>query len=580
MWKNRFVLASVLLASVMATALVGLASIRGEPARQPENPPAGKPATAGERHALPPDQPYTMKLSNGLDLPVYPADPLHKFETTDWIADVPLIIRSVNYDAKNFELTVTVDFTWFPSDEEPLRKQLQAKYVDAGHNVSPEAITITKLIPEAYRLILRDGTKDYELFSTDISSRMTAQTIQFHLPMMTPEAEHLHRMLSSGENRQAIQLVLRSAVKWDRVSGLTLERRALASAWSKVREIIKPPDGKATESMLVVGLDADQEVRKLMGTALADSVHSFGLTPEEESALLAKALDAINATKPTTLSIAELLQLEEDAKVWTIKQGQVEAAPATVTKALTELKEVKSREEELDKLAESVSDLASNSSFEDTTFHREASKLLLDAHAGSGFILTFEAGLHLDKSFEQLDQHQRAEFKASRAYVAQKSAFKSALKERFESEEKGKIVTSDSMRRLLDIRRVSAAALASQGTAGWTFSRVNGSDLIWTDTPLPLVVAPPQVDPDVVAAIVKRIRELESQPKIVLKTKLVYIEGMEAGGYADNPTLKRDGIQLSKAGIPTKTAWLDVEGTFGNKVLAAWAVLIERPTLL
>ena len=140
--------------------------------------------------------------------------------------------------------------------------------------------------------------------------------------------------------------------------------------------------------------------------------------------MLAKALDAINGTKPTTLTVAELLQMEDGSMIYTIKNGQTEAAPATVTKALTELKELKSREEELDKLAESVSDLASNSSIEDATFHREASKLLLDAHAGGGFIVTFEAGLHLDKSYDQLDQHQRSAVKTSRAYVAQKSAFK------------------------------------------------------------------------------------------------------------------------------------------------------------
>ena len=131
---------------------------------------------------------------------------MHQWDSTDFLVETPMNIRFVKYNAANLELRVTADFTWFPSEEESLRKQLLAKFVDAGRNVSPEAITFTPIIPEAFRLLLRDGNHDLELFTTDIPSRMISKTVTFHLPMMTPDAEHLHKMLSDKETQQAIRL--------------------------------------------------------------------------------------------------------------------------------------------------------------------------------------------------------------------------------------------------------------------------------------------------------------------------------------------------------------------------------------
>ena len=407
MWKHRLVLAGVLLAGVAATALVGLASIRGEPARQTEKPPAAKSESAGERHVPRSDQPYTMRLSNGLEVPVYSADPQHKFETTDWIGETPLLIRSVHYDPKTLELDIGVQYSWFPSDEEVLHKQLLAKYVEAGHALlNPEALAITRLNPDAYRLIMVCDKQEYELYSTDASTRLSSQMIHFHLPMGGPEAENLRHMLS--DKLETVELVLRSGVQWERVAGFTLERSALKSSWSKVSEIVRPPDGKASDSLLVVGRIADQEVRRLFADKVEFDFRSWGLTTEEEAAFLAKAREDIKTHETAPLTIGELLRLEQDAVVWDVKAGKIEAAPDTINEALTELHELRSREAKIDQFCEKISDLAASSSstVSDEKFHDKASRLLIDANASGSYIFfSAEAGLHLDKAWSDVEKN-------------------------------------------------------------------------------------------------------------------------------------------------------------------------------
>ncbi len=64
---------------------------------------------------------------------------------------------------------------------------------------------------------------------------------------------------------------------------------------------------------------------------------------------------------------------------------------------------------------------------------------------------------------------------------------------------------------LLDIRRVAAASLCVAGHGGMDVRATNASEMVWTDTPLPLVVAPPPIDPAVLADMVRRVRELEAK---------------------------------------------------------------------
>ena len=71
------------------------------------------------------------------------------------------------------------------------------------------------------------------------------------------------------------------------------------------------------------------------------------------------------------------------------------------------------------------------------------------------------------------------------------------------------IQNSKSLSKLLDIQRVSAASLSAQAMAGWTFERRNGVQMVWTDSAVPLVVAPPPIDP----AVARRHGEAAAGPR-------------------------------------------------------------------
>jgi hypothetical protein len=271
------------LSGLSALGLVGLAiSLSPAQNRTPLNPPVppvGKSVTTLTH--------YSMKLAaNGHSVNVYPENPLLPFDSLGWVAEIPVTVTAIEYDKDRQELRVSVDYNWCKSDEESLRAQLAWKYKLAGKPVAPEAISITPLEVAAHSLLIRDMDKDYLLLATEKPSKLTAQTVAFRVPMVAG-ANRLHERLSTAP--ETVQLVFRAGYRFDRIAGLTVERRALNTAWKKVIDSVMPNTAKKAESLLVDRQTA-QELLSMLRTEMATAVKSFGLDPSEEAHAMELAL--------------------------------------------------------------------------------------------------------------------------------------------------------------------------------------------------------------------------------------------------------------------------------------------------
>ena len=74
-------------------------------------------------------------------------------------------------------------------------------------------------------------------------------------------------------------------------------------------------------------------------------------------------------TPAATMTVAELLDLNDRSVVVTATAGKLESKPATDQKAITDFQEHKSSLEKVATMAEAISDLASNSRIDDRKFH-------------------------------------------------------------------------------------------------------------------------------------------------------------------------------------------------------------------
>ena len=225
---------------------------------------------------------YGMKLAaNGLNVNVYPKDVVHPWDSTDWYAEVPVMVTSVQYNKDRRELIIVVDYNWSQDDELALRVQLAAKYRQSGKPVEPEAITITPLELASHSLLLRDSRQDFLLFETNQRSKLTPQTMVFQVPDGDGSGR-LHERLAIIP--EAIQLVLRAGYRFDRISSLTVERRAINASWKKIVRLwlCRTPNRNPTP------FSWRREVEQLLqGKLLAEVmtvIKSYGLTPEEERA--------------------------------------------------------------------------------------------------------------------------------------------------------------------------------------------------------------------------------------------------------------------------------------------------------
>jgi hypothetical protein len=452
---------------------------------------------------------HSMKLAaNGLTVSVYPRDPLHPYDSSDWVVEVPVTVTDVRYEKDRQELLVAVNYNWRRSDEECVRAQLAWKYKAAGKPVPPEAITITPLEVSGHSLLVRDMDKEYLLFDTNKPTRLTTQTVAFRVPMVSG-AERLHERLSTVP--EAVQLVFRAGYRFDRIAGLTVERRALASAWDKVLESVMPHKAPRAESLLV-DRDAEQTLQKMLAKELTTIVKSYGLTSAEETDAIRLAMSQIEKlTVPSSpLSVNELLELEQSSMVYTAASGKIEAKPATNEEVITKLKECQSLSKNIASVAESISDIANNTSLDDRKFHSSARKNVIDAGASGGFLcFNARANFHLDKDEQQIDESDLKDIKIARTYAVNKSAYSRDVQESNSREIEGLLKKSGSTAPLLRLRRVSAGSLAAMAMHGWSVVRVTGSDVVFIDTPIALRATPTPARDDVVLDMEKRLRKAE-----------------------------------------------------------------------
>lgn len=516
--------------------VIGLSAGQNQFPEKPPTPPSGKSVATLTR--------YSMKLAaNGLSVNVYPKDALHCFDSSDWFVECPVTVTAVRYDKDRQELLVSIDYTWRKSDEESLRAQLAWKYKEAGKPVAPEAISITPMEVAAHSLLLRDLQNEYLLFSTDKPTKMTAQTVVFRVPPMVVGADRLHERLST--QLDAVQLVFRPGYRFDRIAGLTVECRAINTAWSKLLEVVLPNATTKAESLLV-DRDAEQELRRKLATEVTTVIRSYSLTPEEEKEALklARAHIEMLSVPSAPLSVRELLELGEESLVFTAASGKLEAKPATNEEAITKLKEARSFSEKLSQLSESISDIANNSSINDRKFHSMARKLVLDAGASGGFaVFSAKANMHLDKSDNEITNNHLTEIKQARTYAMNKSAFSRDVQEAYSREVEGLLKKNESTAKLLRLRRVSAASLAATATQGYSVERVTDSEVLFIDTPIALKATPIPVEDDIVATLAKKLRENSAKLE-ALDTRLKATEGQSEQFTSALTTLLKSQAEL------------------------------------
>ncbi len=282
-----------------------------------------------------------------------------------------------------------------------MRDQLAAKYREAGKPVVPEAMSVTPLEVVSHTLIVRDAEQDFLLYETNRRSKLTTQTVAFWLPEVAG-ASRLHRRLSVVPD--AIQLVLRAGYRFDRISGLTVERRAINTSFKKVVETVVP-NSAARPDALLVDHNAEQWLHGKLLAEVLTVIKNYGLTPAEER----EALDEIGKIKmpSSPMTIQDLLQLEENSLMLTVNGVQVEAKPATNDEAITKLKEARLRSEQLAEAAEKISDLANDETINDRKFHSESRRAVINAgQRPVSSRLTQSANMHWDKDDSDIkDNH-------------------------------------------------------------------------------------------------------------------------------------------------------------------------------
>jgi hypothetical protein len=241
----------------------------------------------------------------------------------------------------------------------------------------------------------------------------------------------------------------------------------------------------------------------------------------------------------------------------TVEGVRLEAKPATNEEAITKLKEARFFSEKLTRLAESISDIANNTSLDDRKFHSTVRRMVLDAGASGGFLcFSAKANMHLDKSESEITENHLKEIKMARTYAMNKSAYSRDVQDSYSREIEGLLKKSESTAKLLQLRRISVAALAAMSSQGWSVVRITGTDVVFIDTPVALKVTPMPVEPDVVAAFEKRLRQIEEKLDNVEVT-LGRADRMDVNTKynAESP-----GFVVAVTGDNYYSMWIDVDG--------------------
>ncbi len=143
-----------------------------------------------------------MRLSNGINLPVWPADPQHSSGFDRFLVETPMNIRFVKYDSANFELRVRRSSPGFPPRRSRCGSSSWPSSWRRAAYVSPEAITFTPIMnPKPIRLHAAGWESMIRIVLHRRPHAADPPDGDFHLPMGGPEAENLHKMLSDKESR-------------------------------------------------------------------------------------------------------------------------------------------------------------------------------------------------------------------------------------------------------------------------------------------------------------------------------------------------------------------------------------------
>ncbi len=359
--------------------LLALGLAVGQPTTVPPTPPAAKPGGVSTRTLAP----QAMKLSaNGQYVRVYPKDALKPFDSTDFFAERGLTVTKVEYDKNTQELLVSVEYGWANADEDRFRATIVEKFREAGRPVEPKAITVNPLEWVALSLVIRDGNSEYVAYATKNVSNVAAQTIAFRVPMLTG-AESLHQRLANPKTMASVQLVLRAGYAFDKIAGLTVERKAINSAWQRVMESVFPNDPTKQAGPLYLDRNAEQLVYAKLKAEVSLVVRSYGLNAADEAEALKTVLAQLDklTTPAAPMTVADLLDLNEKSVVLTVSAGKIEAQPATDDLMRTKFTEMKSSSEEVSRTAEAISDIATKHSKDERKFHSEARQLVIDGGA-------------------------------------------------------------------------------------------------------------------------------------------------------------------------------------------------------
>jgi hypothetical protein len=489
---------------------------------------------------------YGMKIAaNGLYVNVYPEDVVHQWDSTRWRAEVPVIVTSVQYNKVRRQVSISVGYNWSQDDEQVLRAQLAAMYRQVGKPVEPEAIMITPLELASHSLILRNLRQEFLLFETNQQSKLTPQTMVFQVPDGDGSGQ-LHERLATIP--ESIQLVLRAGYRFDRIASLTVERRALNTSFKKVADSVMPNSGAKPTAFLV---DREME-QSLQSKVLAEAVtviKSFGLSPDEER----EALERIGklSLPSAPMSIQDLFDLENTSFMLTPGAIGFEVQPATNTEAIIKLKEARFTRDQLKNAAEKISDYANDSSLDDRRFHSLSRKEALAAGASGGFLFfSASANMHCDKQEAEITDTDLQEIRKARSYAMNKSNFSRDVTSHFVRDLEGKLEKSESIAKLLRLRRISAAALAAGGIEGGSVSRVLGSDVLFIDTPVALKATQiPAKKDDVVLALTKQLRGLERRSRELERQlaeipRQVRIPGLYVGLHAKDSAVRTRNFYL------------------------------------
>jgi hypothetical protein len=437
----------------------------------------------------------------GQSVRAYPKDSLKPFDATDWFVERPYAVERVEYNAQTRELLVDVNYGWNTADVDRFRATLAEKYRHAGRATEPKAITVTPLEMSGYSIVLNDGEREYIAFATTKPTSVSSESIGFRVPS---GADNLHQRLSDPMTRRSVKVVLRAGYSFDRIVGLTVEKQAINAVWQTLLDSVRPNGNRTGE--VLVNRNILQELRKNAVAQILRDVKVYGLAAGEVAAELDKASSVMGSVPVSPVTVPELLAMEESAWMYTLKAIQKDITPDEMNNAISKLKEARNRAEKMTEAAEKVSDYAKDDKLTNDAYYSKARKEMLGVKGGGWGV---SVDFHLDKDENDVKKNFSQDIQKMRTYSLNKSNFLKEVQESSSRELEGVMRESRITAKLLDLSRISTAALTAKAGETYCHSRVIGRETVFVDTSVPL--APSPVVVDAIAALQEEAKQLRTK---------------------------------------------------------------------